>query len=103
MERPAGVEPAISAGDAASYRSTTAAHLLAPGGGFEPKPSVVPKTTVLPLDDPGTFSFCLRLDALHFSMSVTPLTLLLTGRRARLRTLTSAFRARRVPSYTTRH
>jgi hypothetical protein len=26
---------------------------LAPGGGFEPKPSVVSKTTVLPLDDPG--------------------------------------------------
>ena len=38
-------------------RSTTAAHQLAPGGGFEPKPSAVPKTAVLPLDDPGVFSF----------------------------------------------
>ena len=27
---------------------------MAPGGGFEPIPTVISKTTVLPLDDPGT-------------------------------------------------
>jgi hypothetical protein len=43
-----------------SYRSTTAARYLAPGGGFEPKPSAVPKTAVLPLDDPGIFTFSLE-------------------------------------------
>ena len=57
MERLAGVEPAISALATQRLRSTTAAHQLAPGGGFEPEPSAVPKTAVLPLDDPGIFTF----------------------------------------------
>ena len=57
LGRLAGVEPAISA--LATQRLTARLQplvQLAPGGGFEPDPSVVSKTTVLPLDDPGTFS-----------------------------------------------
>lgn len=76
MERLAGVEPAISA--LATQRLTARLQPLinlAPGGGFEPKPSAVPKTAILPLDDPGVFSLLsLRHTSLiHVSYSLTQL------------------------------
>jgi hypothetical protein len=49
---------------------------MAPGGGFEPKPSAVPKTAVLPLDDPGIFSFpfARHTSLIHVSYSTDTIT-----------------------------